>query len=295
MRILLTGSSGFVGKALSTFLQKNGHEVFRLVRDKTARSDSHSFFWDPKKEEIDPSALQNIGAVINLAGENIFTGRWTKQRKQEILQSRIQATKTLVSAAKKTKTPPSIWIQASAVGFYGDADQKILGESSPRGQGFLASVCQDWENSLEGLSSLPIRIVILRLGVILHPSGGMLAKLTALFKWGLGARLGSGNQWMSWIALDDLLSLFLFALNHPDMRGVYNACAPNPITNREFTDILGKALHRPTFLPLPAWLLRLLFGRQKADELFLSSIRITPKKLQELKFSFAQPNIAPLL
>lgn len=291
MRILLTGSSGFIGKALFSFLQENGHEVFRLTRGKKNGLDPHSFFWNPEKGEIDPQAVETMDAVINLAGENIFAGRWTKKRKKELLQSRIQATSALVSAVQAAKTPPCVWIQASAVGFYGDSTE-ILDESASKGRGFLADVCQDWESSLKPLS---IRTVILRFGVVLDPSGGMLQKVIPLFKSGLGARLGSGKQWMSWIALKDLLSMFLWALNHKEMDGIYNASSPNPVTNREFTKTLAASLHRRAFLTLPAWLLRCFFGRQKADELLLFSSRIEPKKLTKLGFSFAYPSLEQAL
>lgn len=294
MRILLTGSSGFIGKALSSFLQERGYEVFRLVRNKTD-SDPYSFFWDPEKGEIDPLSVEKMDAVINLAGENIFTGRWTKKRKKELMQSRVHATNTLVSAVQKAKIPPSVWIQASAVGFYGDAKNVLLDESSPKGQGFLADVCQTWEHPLGGLPSLSIRTIILRFGVVLDRSGGMLQKVIPLFKWGLGGYLGSGKQWMSWIALEDLISIFLLALSRPDVRGIYNACSPNPVTNREFTKTLGASLHRPTLFALPSLLLRCLFGRQKADELLIFSSRIEPKKLKELGFLFAYPNLEKAL
>ncbi|MCC6127632.1 MAG: TIGR01777 family protein [Chlamydiae bacterium] len=294
MRILLTGSSGFIGKALSSFLQGRGYEVFRLVRNKTD-SDSYSFFWDPEKGEIDPLSVEKMDVVINLAGENIFAGRWTKKRKNELMQSRVQATNTLANAVQKAKIPPSAWIQASAVGFYGDSKNVLLDESSPKGQGFLADVCQTWEHALNCPSSLSIRSVILRFGVVLDPSGGILRKMIPLFKWGLGGYLSSGNQWMSWIALEDLLSIFLLALNRPDMQGIYNACSPNPVTNREFIKTLGASLHRPTLFALPSLLLRCFFGRQKADELLIFSSRIEPKKLKELGFLFAYPNIEKAL
>lgn len=290
MNILIAGASGFVGKALVSSLQSHGHRLATLVRRKEELS-PHAFLWNPAKGEIDLKAFEGIDAVINLSGENIFSGRWTEARKERILESRVNATKVLNSSIISLKTPPKVFIQASAVGFYGDGGEAIKDENSPPGKDFLAQVCKAWESALHP----GVRTVILRFGIVLGAGGGLLGTVLPFFKLGLGSRLGSGLQWMSWIALEDLTSLFHFALTHPSLSGIINAVSPHPVTNGAFTNALCKALHRPQCFPLPSWLLRFLFGRQKADALLLGSFRVKSQKLQESGFGFLYPELEEAL
>lgn len=290
MNILIAGASGFVGKALVSTLKSHGHQIFRLVRSKE-ETGQNAFLWNPAKGEIDPQAFEGINAVINLSGENIFSGRWTPKRKQRILESRVMAAKLLSSSILSLKTPPKLFIQASAVGFYGDSGDSLKDESSSAGRGFLSEVCQAWEAA----AAPGIRTVIFRFGIVLGLGGGLLGTVLPLFKLGLGSALGSGRQWMSWIALDDLTSLFQFVLTHPALSGAINAVSPHPVTNAFFTGALCKTLRRPQFFPLPAWLLRLFFGREKTDALFLGSSRVSSKRLQEAGFDFLCPDLASAL
>jgi TIGR01777 family protein len=284
MLILIAGASGFVGTALTRYLESQGHFILKLVRlDKDLLKGS--FLWDPAKGKIDLCAFEGVDAVINLSGENIFSGRWTKERKQRILDSRVDASQTLVSAMGSLKHPPKVFIQASAIGFYGDGDA-IKQEGALAGEGFLPKVCKAWEAAAKPAEALGIRTVIFRFGVVLGADGGMLRTVLPLFKLGLGSRLGSGRQWMSWIGLDDLVSLFQFALLHENISGALNAVSPECVTNAVFTETLCKILRRPQCFPLPAWLLSLVFGKEKAVALLLSSARVEPLKLMQLKYSF---------
>lgn len=294
MRIIITGSSGFIGKALVARLQAAGHEIIQLVR-KNPHPEKNSFFWNPEKGDIDPQALEGADAIINLAGENIFHKRWSSQRKKEILESRLKAASTLIGAWQRAQNPPRIWIQASAVGFYGNSPNQLRNELSPKGQGFLADVCEQWEKTLEPIANQNLRIATLRFGVVLGPHGGMLEKLIPMFTKGLGAKLGSGEQWMSWVALEDLLSIMEFALANDSVHGVFNASSPEPVTNAEFTETLSELLSRKTYFSLPAWVLHLIFGREKANELLLSSVRVEPKELKRLGYLFHYPNLKQAL
>lgn len=292
MRILITGSSGFIGQALMVFLCSKGHEVFGLVRREVEADPKKGlFFWNPEKGMIDPASLENMDAVVNLAGDNIFEGRWTKSKKERILNSRTQAAKLLFSLKKR----PPIWIQASAVGFYGDRKETLLDESSSKGEGFLADVCEKWEEPCLKASSQGIRSVVLRFGIVLAPGGGILKELIPLFKWGLGAKLSSGKQWMSWIALDDLLSLIEFSLRESHVQGIFNAVSLEPVTNAQFTKALGKTFSRPAWFSVPAWILRLIFGKEKTNQLLLSSAKVEPRALKHLKFSFRYPTLEKAL
>ncbi len=291
MNILIAGASGFVGTALISFLQSQGHRIVRLVRsDQGVRKDV--YLWDPAKGQIDLRAFEGIDAVINLAGENIFSGRWTEAKKKSILDSRVAATRVLVSAICSLTSPPKVLIQTSAVGFYGDLGDQICDEKTLAGDGFLSEVCQEWEKACEPAAEAGIRTVVFRFGLVLGVEGGILRAVLPLFKLGLGSRLGSGRQWMSWIALEDLTGLFQFALTHQELKGTINAVSPTPVTNAMFTRVLRKMLHRPPFFPLPVWLLRLVFGREKADALLLSSTRVQSCKLA---YHFLYPDLQSIL
>lgn len=290
MKVLLSGSSGFIGKELSNFLKTRGCQVFRLVRNsQDLREDA--ILWDPEEGIADSRALEGFDAIIHLAGENIASGRWTEEKKQLILTSRVQGTQALTKILCDLKVPPSVFICASAIGFYGDQGSKVCTEGSPSGLGFLPEVCRRWETATLPAKALGIRTINLRTGLVLSPKGGSLAKMTPLFKLGLGGKLSEGKQYVSWIALDDLLEIILFILTNEKLEGPVNAVSPNPVTNAEFTEALGKVFNRPTFFSVPRFALRLFLGKEMADELLLSSSRVEPLKLIQKGYPFIYPNI----
>lgn len=292
MRIAITGATGFVGSAATLALEAAGHTVIRLVRRDAPYPGCAR--WNPATGEIDATALGLVDAVVHLAGENVAAGRWTQRRRQAIANSRGPVTKALCETLARLQKPPRVLISASATGIYGDCGDQVLDEGQPAGQGFLADVARAWEAGTAPAATAGIRVVNLRVGMVLDPSGGALAKMLLPFRLGLGGRLGSGRQWLSWITRDDLTAAIGFAIGHESLRGPVLAVAPNPVTNREFTKALGRALHRPTWLPVPAFALRLLFGAM-ADELLLSSQRAMPQRLLASGFRFAQPQLGPAL
>ena len=285
MKIVIAGASGFVGRALTSALRASGHDVFRLVRNRGARA-VDEIGWNPAAGEIDIARLQGVGAIINLAGENLAGGRWTAARRERILRSRVDATRTLVTAMAGLERKPDVFISASAVGFYGERGDEVLTETSGMGNGFLSEVCLAWETHAEGATRHGVRTVILRFGMILGREGGALAKMLPLFRLGLGGSLGSGRQWTSWIAMGDVVGVVSHVLRDVRCAGPMNVVAPKPVTNREFAASLGHALHRPAIIPAPAWALRLAFGRTMADEVLLSSVRAAPGRLREAGYPF---------
>lgn len=287
MKILVSGSTGLVGSALVPFLTKDGHQVKRLVRSKTGPGAS-DIFWDPAKNTIDADSLEGLDAVVHLAGESIAAGRWTAERKAKIRDSRVQGTRLLSESISRLKSPPRAFVCASAIGFYGDRGEEILRENSPWGAGFLAQVCRDWEAASAAAVQKGIRVVHLRLGVVLSPAGGALAKMLPPFKMGLGGVIGSGGQYMSWISLDDIVGVINHALTNTSIAGAVNTVSPNPVTNRDFTNTLGKVLSRPTVFPMPAFAARLAFG-EMANELLLASARVEPARLVASGYAFRHP------
>ena len=286
MKILVSGATGFLGSALVPVLRDEGHEVWSLSR----RPGPQTIVWNPASGSFDPTHLKGFGAVIHLAGENI-SGRWTEARKRAIHDSRVQGTRTLAEACVRASTPPSVFVMASAAGIYGSRGDEVLTEESPPGSGFLADVVRDWEAAAAPVDGHPaIRVVKLRFGVILHPSGGALKQMLLPFRLGLGGRVGSGRQWLSWLTRDDAVRLLARAVTDDSMRGIYNASTPQPVRNAEFTKALGRALHRPTVFPVPASVLRLLFG-EVADETVLASARMMPSRLTAEGFEFQYPEI----
>jgi hypothetical protein len=290
-RILLAGGSGLVGSALSAFLQTQGHAVVHLVR-RPARGPGE-VSWNPAAGELPATALDGIDAVVNLGGTNIGAGRWTEHRRASIRQSRLDATRTLVAALARAPRPPAVFVSASAVGVYGERGDDVLDESAPVGDGFLAGVCRDWEAAAQGAPA-GVRVVTPRFGVVLSPAGGALAKLLPVFRAGLGGRVGSGRQWMSWISIDDALGVLHHVLLDPRCAGAVNAVAPGAVTNAEFSAVLGRVLGRLAFLPVPAPALRLLFG-QMADETLLASTRATPGRLTATGYAFRHPTVTAAL
>ena len=290
MKILISGTSGLVGQELQAFLMKQGHEVVKLVRKAEDKS-LNAFYWDPEHFVIDLKAFEGVDTVINLAGENIAGGRWSEQRKQSILQSRLSATETLVAAMFKLTKPPAIFLSASAIGIYGERGAAWCTEETLPGSGFLAEVCKKWEAAASLLSAKGIRLVLMRFGIVLSPKGGALAKMMTPFKLGLGGKFGTGDQYMSWITLDDLVSAIDHLLTHADLNGPVNFVTPNPVTNEQFTNTLGKVLNRPAIFNVPAFILKLVLGKEMAKEFLLSSTRVVPKRLNEAGFSFRYPDL----
>lgn len=291
MKVLIAGASGFIGKALVARLLASGHEVVRLVRDPTLAAPD-AIYWNPTT--IDETALyrHQIDAVINLAGESVVKGRWTPKQKKQILESRVFATRAITDQIIHMKPLPRVFINASAIGYYGDHGDKICTETTPNGSGFLADVCRQWEEATTPAAKCGIRTVCLRTGIVLSPEGGALGKMLLPFKLGLGGRLGSGKQYMSWIALDELISIILYILTHPEIKGPVNATAPYSVTNEEFTRTLAETLSRPAFIPVPESVLRFIFGTEKADEFFLSSTRAIPKNLIQHGYIFQHPHLS---
>lgn len=295
MKILLSGSSGLIGTELQKILKEKGHDIVRLVRQKPDGDLSDYILWDPEKFPVNITVFEDFDAVIHLAGENIAGGRWNEDRKKKIQDSRIKSTYLLSQILNKLSHKPSVFICASAVGYYGDCGNIACDEDSPNGKGFLAEVCQQWEDATYPAILAGIRTINLRFGVILSPKGGALAKMIPPFKLGLGGVLGSGNQYMSWIAIDDVIGIIQYAIDNSTLVGPINVVAPNPVTNRQFTKTLGEVLERPTFIPVPTFALHLLLGREMADEILLSSTRALPSRLQKSKYTFIYPDLQEAL
>ena len=287
MRIVVTGASGFIGQALVPRLRQENHQVLRLVRRPPTEKDE--VYWDAATAHWDADQLDGIDGVVHLAGENLASGRWNSQRMARIRESRTDPTFFLSRSLAALPQLPKVLISASAVGYYGHRGAESLTEASAPGQGFLAELCQVWEDSTAPARVAGIRVVAARFGIVLGP-GGALAKMLLPFKLGLGGRIGPGNQYMSWVSREDAVRAILHLLRDDSLEGPVNVVAPGAVTNREFTKALGAALSRPTVLPLPAALARLAFGPM-ADELLLASTRVQPVRLQEAGFEFRHPDI----
>jgi uncharacterized protein len=280
-RVLVTGASGPIGNALLPSLEKAGARVTRLVTGKA--SGQGQVHWDPD-QPLSAEVVSGFDAVIHLAGESIV-GRWTESKRRRIRDSRVHGTKNLSEALARAAEKPKVLVAGSATGYYGDRGDEILRESSASGSGFLPEVCREWEAASHVALNAGIRVVHSRTGIVLSPSGGALGQMLTPFRLGVGGRLGSGRQWMSWIHVQDMVNVILFFLKNESVQGPVNMVAPNPVTNAEFTRILGKVLSRPTILPVPTFALHMAFG-EMADELLLSSARVAPSKLLETGFSF---------
>jgi uncharacterized protein len=293
MKILVSGSHGLVGTALIKSLTADGHEVVRLVRHKLEFG-ANEIEWHPNHDRIDASRLEGLDAVVHLAGESIASGRWTEEKKRAIRDSRVKGTTLLSQTLAQLSRPPAVLICASAIGYYGNRRDEVLTETSSPGNDFLSSVCVEWEEATRTASEKGIRTVNARFGIILDARGGALAKMLTPFRMGIGGRVGDGNQWMSWIALEDVVGGLKFLLEDVTAHGPVNFVAPNPVTNAEFTSTLGRVLSRPTFLPIPAFGARLAFG-EMADALLLSSQRVDPAVLEDKGFPFYWPTLEPAL
>jgi uncharacterized protein (TIGR01777 family) len=251
--------------------------------------------WDPVKREVDSAGLEGFDAVVHLAGENVGSGRWTAARKAAVRDSRVNGTRLLCDTLAGLARPPKTLVCASAIGIYGDRGEDVLTEESPPAAGFLPGVCREWEAASGSAARKGIRVVALRIGMVLSPKGGALSRMLPLFRAGLGGVIGGGRQYVSWVALDDLPLILLHALQCGDLSGPVNAVAPRPVTNREFTEVLGKVLSRPTPLPVPAFALRLAVGREMADALLLASARVVPRRLEETGYQFRFPELPAAL
>jgi uncharacterized protein (TIGR01777 family) len=289
MQVVVTGSNGAIGSALCRQLDRLGHHVVRVVR-RQVRPGELALSWDPEAGTIDAGGLEGADAVIHLAGAGIGDGRWTESRKRVLVDSRIRSTALLADAVAGLDHKPRVLVSASAIGFYGDRDDEILTEQSSAGDDFLASLCVRWEAETAPAADAGVRVVCVRTGIVLSTEAGALPKLLPLFRLGLGGRFGSGAQWWSWISLDDEISALTWLLEN-DIRGPVNLVGPNPVTNRQFTRILGAALSRPALFPVPRFGPRLLMGSELADSLLFTSARVQPSILESSGFDFSHPTL----
>lgn len=287
MKILISGATGFIGSHLIPFLENKGHEIYSLVLGNDSSEDKIK--WNPLKGSIDRDKIPQIDAVINLAGANIASGRWTRKKKQLIKDSRLISTKVLVDTLKALDIKPKVWINASAVGIYGHRGVYDNKEDDKPSDDFLAKVCAEWEKEAFNAQEICQRVVALRFGMVLDKSGGALAKMLPVFKLGIGGKLGSGQQYYSWVALEDLLNIINFSLEN-EISGIYNATSPHVPTNAEFTDAISQALAKPAVIPVPALPLRIAYG-EMADAVLLSSTKASSNKLKEAGYDFKYVNI----
>jgi len=293
-KIAITGATGLVGSALTAALSGKGNQVIPLRRG-TRQSDSTDVFWEPSGQGIvDLKALGDIDTVVHLAGENIATARWTDAQKQKIRVSRVDATRNLVRSFANCEKRPSTFVCASAIGFYGDRGSEEMTESSAPGSGFLPEVCRDWEAAAAEAEELGIRVVRVRIGVVLSPEGGALAKMLTPFRLCAGGIVGNGKQYWSWIGLSDLVHILEEAITNTALRGAVNAVSPNSVTNREFTTALAKVLRRPALFPLPAFVAKIMLG-EMADDLLLGSTRVVPEVLNQSGFEFQYADLEACL
>ena len=275
------------------FLQAGGCEVYGLSRGRP-EGEEPFIRWDPVGKTIDTLRLEGMDAVVHLAGENLGKGRWSRRKKSRIYSSRVEGTRFLCESLTKLENPPEVLVSASAVGYYGNRGNQVLTEDSEPGSGFLADVCRGWEESSGLARQKGIRVVNLRIGVVLSPAGGALAQMLPHFQAGAGGALGSGQQYISWISIDDLAGIIEYVINDERLAGPVNAVAPHPVTNRELTKTLGKVLGRPTVMSVPAFAARMALG-EVADEVLLASARVEPKRLMESDYSFQYPELESAL
>lgn len=296
MRILVSGSTGFLGTSLIETLDREGHTIAPLVRPGTKQrtatgAPAQIVRWDPVAGQFDAAAAEGADALVHLAGASIANGRWNASRKRLMQTSRIDATRHLIEALSKLQRPPRSIVAASAIGYYGNRGDEILSEASAPGSDFLAMLCRDWEAETVRGAEFGARVVSLRFGIILAARGGALPRMAMPFKLGAGGRLGSGRQWMSWLTLKEVIRMIQFALGNARVNGPVNAVTPNPVQNKDFTRLLAKTLRRPALFPAPAFMLRLALG-EMADALLLASQKVMPSKLMDSGYSFLQPDLA---
>ena len=293
MKILLTGGTGLIGTALTHKLRDRGDTVGYFVRGQSpARPDDVP--WNPATGEMQLDRVDGVDAIVNLAGASIGGGRWSEKRKRELIESRVNLTRNLIGNLARLRKPPHTFVSASAVGYYGSRGDEVLTEQSAPGDDFLATVSRDWEVEAMKGEQLGARVAITRFGVALSKNGGALAQMLFPFRIGVGGRLGSGKQWLAWVALDDLASAIMTVLDNPSLRGPMNVVSPNPVRNLEFTKTLGKVLHRPTIFPVPAFILKTILG-EMGEALLLSSQRAIPERLTRAGFKFESPDLETAL
>lgn len=296
MRILISGSTGMVGSALIEGLEREQHSIARLVRPETTQSrtggvSGQAVAWDATTGKFDATAAEGADALVHLAGASIAGGRWNASRKNLLRTSRVDATRHLIGALAKLQRPPRLIVSASAIGYYGTRGDEGLTEESPPGNDFLAGLCREWEAETARGAEFGARVVSLRFGIILAKQGGALPQMVTPMKLGVGGRLGTGKQWMSWLTLEEAVRIIQFAFTNNDLSGPVNAVTPNPVQNSEFTRMLAKTLHRPALFPAPEFALRLALG-EMADALLLASQKVIPMKLMNAGFQFLQPELA---
>lgn len=291
--IVISGASGLVGSALCEHMEARGDRVQRLVR-REVRDPDREIFWKPSEGRLDAPRLEGVDAVVHLAGENIAGGRWTEAFKRRVIDSRIASTRLIAEAVAKASDKPATLVTASAIGFYGNRPDEVVDETSAAGEGFLAETCIAWEEAGRAAWEAGVRVAQTRIGIVLSPDGGALEKLLTPFKLGVGGRMGSGRQMMSWISLPDLVRALVFVIDTPTLHGAVNATAPGAVSNAEFSRVLAKVLNRCACLPAPALALRLLLG-QMADEMLLGGAQVAPKRLLEAGFRFETPDLEAAL
>lgn len=290
MRVAVSGSSGLIGRNLIAFLEAGGHTVYRLVR-RPPLEPAREIYWNHREDIVEMHRLENLDAVVHLAGEAVLAPRWSAQKKMEIFGSRVRGTEHLTRALGKLNRPPRVFVSASAVGYYGDRGDELLDENAPPGDdGFLSALCQEWEAAAELATEAGIRTVRLRIGIVLSPDGGVLRALLVPFRLGLGGRYGGDQQYLSWVDLDDAIGAIYHAICREDSRGAYNLSSPSPITMAVFGGTLGSILSRPTYLHVPPALVRLLLG-EVADDAALMSVRARPSRLLREGYSFLYPRL----
>ncbi|CAN5593418.1 hypothetical protein BH18ACI3_BH18ACI3_18030 [soil metagenome] len=294
MKVLITGASGLIGKALQRSFSQKGYDMLLTGRGEPKHENQIQWSVEERFREEDLSRLEGIDAVVHLAGEGIAGLRWTDEKKKAIRDSRVKGTHNLVNALAGLTQKPRVLIAGSAIGFYGDRGEDIVTETSHPGDTFLAEVCKDWEMESRRAEDSGIRTVLLRTGIVLSKDGGALATMLTPFRFGVGGIIGSGKQWMSWVSLDDVVGIINFAIENENLRGAVNVTSPNPVPNEEFTKTLGDVLYRPTFLPLPEFAVNLVFG-EMGDALLIHSTRVAPKRMQESGYKFIFPNLKSAL
>ncbi len=293
LTILISGASGLIGSSLIPFLTTGGHRVVQLVR-KYPLTNNEDVFWDPSSGILDPGDLGKIDAVVHLSGENIGQGIWTQEKKKRIIESRVNGTHLISKTIAGLKDPPDVLICASAIGYYGNRGNQLLIEEDGPGDDFISDVCVKWEKAAEPAQQKGIRTVFMRIGVVLAPQGGALAKLMLPFKAGLGGKIGAGGQYMSWVSIDDVTGAIYHAFYNKDIRGPVNVVAPFPVTNLEFTKTLGKLFKRPTVFSVPSQAIKLAFG-EMGKEILLSSTNVKPQKLIDAGYTFRYPDLEKVL
>jgi uncharacterized protein len=288
--VAIAGASGFLGTALARHLSKEGYEVRRIGRASSRGADFH---WDLDAGRLDPAALDGADVVVNLAGENVAQ-RWTRDHKRAILTSRLRSTEILAKTMAGVRTPPRVFLSTSAIGIYGSRGNEALDETSTPGGGFLADVVQQWEKAATPAHDAGVRLVHPRLGLVMHPDGGVLAKLIPVFNIGGGGKIGKGDQWMSWVGMHDVLRALVFLMGTDTLSGPVNITAPNPATNAQFSHTLGEVLHRPALATVPEFAVKLMFG-EMGEETLLSGQRVLPRRLLDANFRFEYPELAAAL